>query len=91
MSTRALFVGQRFNQVQTGLVLTTPLVLYTGASGGLTFCSDFVTYEKVQFDVKGVAGKGNVVRKGMVLRKFRTRCDNIVYITSHSATWEPTL
>ena len=68
-----------------GSVLTTPLVFYTGASGGLTpFRSDFVTYEKVQFGVKGVVGKGNVIGKGLVLRKFCTRCENVIYISSHA-------
>ena len=61
------------------------MVFDTGASGGLTpFRSDFVTYEKVQFDVKGVAGKGNVIGKGLVLQNFCTRCGNVIYISSHA-------
>ena len=85
LSQRALFVGRQYHTVDVGTVHSTPLVFDTGASGGLTpFRSDFVTYEKVQFDVKGVAGNGSVIGKGIVLRRFTTRCNCVVYLPAHA-------
>ena len=85
LSQRALFVGQQYNTVDVGTVHTTPLVFDTSTYGGLTIiCSDFVSYKKVQSDVKGVARNGSVIGKGIVLRRFTTRCKSVVYLPAHA-------
>ena len=66
-----------------GNVLTTPVVFDTGASRRLyLYKLDFIAYEKVKIEVKGVAGMGQLVGRGATLRKFTTRCGAKVCIPS---------
>ena len=70
--------------------MTTPVVFDTGASGGLSpYKSDFIDYEPVKIEVKGVAGMGQVIGRGTTLQKFTTRCGAKVCIPSPNSYHMP--
>ena len=76
-------VGQLYQSVPTGNVYTTPLVFDTGASTGLTpFRSNFIDYRPSDVSIKAVASTGKVTGIGTVLRKFKSRCCDNVFVPS---------
>ena len=61
-------LGWCFNNALHGTIMTTPAVFDNGASGRLSlYKSDFIDYEPVKIEVKGVAGMGQVVSRGTTL------------------------
>ena len=82
---RAKCFERQYLQCEAGNVKTCPLIFDTGASSGLTpYRSDFMNdYKPVSIPVKGVAGGGQIVGTGTILRKFKSRCGEILYIPSH--------
>ena len=80
---RSVDYAERYAHVKINGYHDTPCIWDTGASSDLTpFKADFVSYEPVDLEVKGVAGKGKVAGVGRVLRRLTTRDGDTVYITT---------
>ncbi|KAL3768918.1 hypothetical protein ACHAWU_010259 [Discostella pseudostelligera] len=68
----------------------TGLSAFLETFGGLSpYKSDFIDYEPVKIEVKGVAGMGQVIGRGTTLRKFTTRCGAKVCIPSPNSYHMP--
>ena len=76
---RAKGFERQYLQCEAGNVRTFPLIFYTGVSSGLApYRSDFMDdYKAVSIPVKGVAGGGQIVGTGTILKNLSQEVVNL--------------